>query len=62
MKRYFKLQEVPEDVFYACTGTSFSCNEIIVSMDDGVYIGIDCDKKNELRVSIENFDRRVDND
>lgn len=62
MKRYFKLQEVSEDMFCAHTGTSFNCNEIIVNMDDGVYIGIDCDKKNELRVSIENFDRRVDND
>lgn len=61
MKRYFKLQEVPEEVFRAHTGTSFSCNEIIVNMDDGVYIGIDCDKKNELRVNIENFNRRVDN-
>lgn len=62
MKRYFKLQEVPEDVFHAHTGTYFSCNEIVVYMEDGVYIGIDCNKKNELQVSIENFDRRVDND
>ena len=62
MKRYFKLQEVPEDVFYACTGTSFDCDEIVVSVDDGVYIGIDCDKEDELQVSIESFDGRVDND
>ena len=62
MKRYFKLQEVPEDVFHVHTGTSFSCNEIVVSMDDGVYIGIDCDKEDELRVSIESFEREVDNE
>lgn len=53
MKRYFKLQEVSEDVFHACTGTFFSCNEIVVSTNDGVYIDIDCDKEDELRVSIE---------
>jgi hypothetical protein len=55
MARYFKIVEIDEDTFVDATGDGLDCDQMVVSTDGVVYVGIN-ECEDEMDIPLDCFD------
>lgn len=56
MARYFKITEIDRDTFIQATGDDLDCLQLVVPVNEEVFVAVDDYDEYELSVPIDSFD------
>ena len=56
MAKYFKIVEISEEEFIHATGEFLNCCQFSVPTSDGVFVGVDEERQDEISVPLDCFE------
>lgn len=59
MARYFKIVEIDCDTFTSATGDYLDCLELVSPAGGYVYVAVDDNREDEMRISLDCFDEET---
>lgn len=59
MERYFKITEIDRDTFIQATGDDLDCSQLVVPVNEEVFVAVDEGDEDEITVPLECFDEEV---
>lgn len=56
MAKYFKVVEITEEEFINATGEELDCCQVSIPTSDGVFVGVDEERKYEIEIPLDSFE------